>query len=271
MDKHTESDKYTLEIHADGSSTQSPRRGGNGYKFIFVGDNGNEITELYSGSSYLGATSNEMELQACISALDEAIDHDLHEKVTKISIYTDSMYVVGNYKKAMFQWPKQKWAGHGGAYILNVDLWKDFIKRIKRLTSFGIWFNGILWEKGHSSNQHNKDAHNLAKQSVMIPSKKRISSYVSVRRKNTPYNDKNSCIKMKGQQVKIKIFTTKYLAPHRIWRYKYKIVSPDNEYYQHTGYVHYKRCLRTSPVYLVQLNDNDHKPTIAKVLKETKQ
>ena len=95
-----------LNIYTDGSSFSSPRTGGIGIRFILVDEIGNEETSDSLHPGYQGATNNQMELQKCLTALDEARRRGLCQKAERIFIHTDSMYVCDNVTKAMFEWPK---------------------------------------------------------------------------------------------------------------------------------------------------------------------
>ncbi len=98
-----------LNIFTDGSSLGSPRRGGIGVIFVIIDSSGKEQVQDFQFTGYKNATNNEMELQACIMALKEAMKQNLPPNVTRVVIQTDSFYVVDNYMKAMFQWPKTRW------------------------------------------------------------------------------------------------------------------------------------------------------------------
>lgn len=79
-----------LYIYTDGSSLQSPRRGGIGIRFINVDANGEEQVQDVQSPGYKGATNNQMELKACVMAIEEAMRLQLTKGVTRIIIRTDS-------------------------------------------------------------------------------------------------------------------------------------------------------------------------------------
>lgn len=137
-----------LNIFTDGSSFQSPRSGGIGIRFVLVDSDGDEQIHDIQSLGYKNATNNQMELKACIMALEEAVRLHLTSGRTKIIVYTDSLYVVDNYKKAMFDWSTTRWHRRSGAPVLNADLWKDLIKAIRK-TRLRVDFE---WIKGHSKN-----------------------------------------------------------------------------------------------------------------------
>jgi ribonuclease HI len=58
-----------LNIYTDGSMLPSPRAGGIGIVFAVINDAGDvEIIKDRDRPGYKGATNNQMELEACISA-----------------------------------------------------------------------------------------------------------------------------------------------------------------------------------------------------------
>jgi len=94
-----------LNIYTDGSSLPAPRR---------------------------GAANNEMELLACITALQHAAEHGRINEFERVVIFTDSLYVKDNVPRALFQWPKRKWLSQEGRPIENATLWKDLVRAIKK-------------------------------------------------------------------------------------------------------------------------------------------
>ena len=78
----TNLDEDALNIYTDGSSLPRPRRGGIGVRFVYADDNGEEIYEDFAYPGHMGATSNQMELLACITGLEESISHSAFSKYT---------------------------------------------------------------------------------------------------------------------------------------------------------------------------------------------
>ena len=158
-----------LSIYTDGSSYSNPRKGGVGYKFIYIDEDGDEQFVSSSAQGYMGGSNNQMELQACILALEDCLSKRPSVDIsmfTRIKIYTDSMYVCEGYTKALYIWPKTGWRLVSGAPVQNAELWKKLTKltqKMYRQTRLKISFN---WVKGHKSSQHNKAADKLAKYSA---------------------------------------------------------------------------------------------------------
>ncbi|HEV2032592.1 MAG TPA: RNase H family protein [Candidatus Dormibacteraeota bacterium] len=72
----------------------------------------------------MGATNNEMELEAPIEALSlvrkGALSVDL-TRLNKIVIRTDSMYVFSNVPNAISIWRKTRWTKKGGAAVSPIE------------------------------------------------------------------------------------------------------------------------------------------------------
>ena len=118
-------DENALNIYTDGSSRSKPRTGGVGIRYIYVDTLGEEVIEDLFSPGYKGATSNEMEINACILALKNSSPFLQKRFYHKIIISTDSQYVVDNYRNAMFLWPRTKWLKKAGAPVLNAHLGKN--------------------------------------------------------------------------------------------------------------------------------------------------
>ena len=118
-------DEEALNIYTDGSSRPKPRRGGIGIRYIYCDESGNEVNENLPWPGYLGATNNEMELNAVIIALKNAPPYFQRRKFNRVIIYSDSQYVVDNAGIALFVWPRTKWMKKTGAPVLNAKLWKE--------------------------------------------------------------------------------------------------------------------------------------------------
>ena len=68
-------DEDALNIYTDRSSFSGPRVGGIGIVFVIINDaGGEEVVNEFVYPGYRQATNNEMELEACIKGLEEALD-----------------------------------------------------------------------------------------------------------------------------------------------------------------------------------------------------
>jgi len=253
----------TLNIYTDGSSLQHPRTGGIGIRLLTVADSGDEEARDISLPGFKGASNNQMELQACIAALREALDLPSFATYSKIVIHTDSLYVTQNYQKAMFQWPKTKWLLTSGPPVANADLWKSLVKAIRSARK-RVEFR---WVKGHSKNEHNKAADRLAKGSARNPVNPALS-VVNVRRKLSPHSVSPGSVQMMGQRITIRIVTAQYLTIHHLWKCKFEVLSRASPFYQCVDFAYASDLLKAGHSYSVRLGNNPANPTIEKVFRE---
>ena len=117
-----------IKIYTDGAYAPSRNKGG--WAFVVIKDN----KKIYS--SFFGeeeTTNNRMEIQAVIEAIIWAKEN----KLTKIEIFTDSMYVICTMSK---NWKRNK----------NHDLWKILDELVLNMT--------ISWNhvKGHEGDKYNE-------------------------------------------------------------------------------------------------------------------
>lgn len=110
-------------IFADGSSIGNPGPGGWGVVMV----RGKKVLELGGGEKR--TTNNKMELTAAIEAL--RVVNKLQVTSNKLTIHTDSSYVINGITKWIRGWEKNKWIGTNKKEILNKDLWKKLGKLAK--------------------------------------------------------------------------------------------------------------------------------------------
>jgi len=253
-------DENALNIYTDGSSSSSPRRGGIGIRFVFP-DYINKEKMDFDPEGYIGATNNEMELKACIEALKQVSKFGELQQVSRIIIHTDSSYVADHYKTAVYFWSKNKWYTRAGAPVQNTERWKELLKEANKVRKRV----DIEWLR-RRSNKHSRAVDKLAKQSAKNATK-RLSGFVDVRRKLSNRSVEYGSVKMLGQKISIRIITSKYLSsPHKIWRYKYEVISKKSRFYKKIDMIYYHGPLRKRYSYSVSLNKNNDYPQISKVL-----
>jgi ribonuclease HI len=116
-----------VEVYTDGAYSSSRNQGG--WAFVVVE---NDIKKDSKFDSVLNTTNNRMEIQAVL----EAILYLKRLGINEVTIYSDSMYVIGTMTK---NWKKNK----------NTDLWIKMFEAIDDMT--------INWEhvKGHNGNKFN--------------------------------------------------------------------------------------------------------------------
>ncbi len=257
-------DENALNIYTDGSSISSPRRGGIGIRFVVVDEQGCEQVEDWSPPGYTNATNNQMELKACILALQEARRRGLAVKLHRIAVHTDSMYVCENYTKAMFKWPKQHWFRQSGAPVLNAALWKELTREIKK-SGCRVDFH---WVKGHAKDQHNKAVDKIAKQSAHSPLRKPALSYVSVRRKKSAESLELGSVAMSGQRLSIRVISCERLPTQRLWKLKYEVISKASLHRGKVDIIYSDVLIKDGHSYHVRVNNDVANPRILKVFRE---
>ena len=130
-------------IYTDGSSRGNPGPGG--YGIIIEKYNSSYSKEFSEG--FRLTTNNRMELLAVIEALEK-----LKQDRQKVSIYTDSKYVVDAVEKGwLLNWEKKNFKSKK-----NIDLWRRFLKIYRK---HNVKFH---WIKGHNNHPKNERCDELA-------------------------------------------------------------------------------------------------------------
>lgn len=259
-------DENAINAFTDGSSYSHPRRGGMGMVFVVVDENGDEVQYDYCPPGYVSATNNQMELQACVEALEYlAARHcplDV-SKYAKIVINTDSRYVVDNWNRAKYVWPKTRWTLQGGAPVANAQIWKVLFKRVSKS---GKWVE-VNWVKGHKASSGNKAADKLAKQSAKGGLRSPLTQ-VSVRRKKTTQSMEAGSVQLSNQRLTIRIVTCEYLRVQHLWKYKYEVMSTKSPSFGKVDVAYSDVPLRDGHTYFVLMNDDTGNPRIRSLIRE---
>lgn len=126
------------ECYTDGAYSSIRNQGGIGIVFI---RNNQKVFEFSKG--FKNTTNNRMEIGAVLLTLS-----CFNAKIDSITIYTDSMYVIGC---ATLGWKRKK----------NKALWKQFDEEFKRVSKLcpTIIFKHV---KGHAENKWNNYVDKLA-------------------------------------------------------------------------------------------------------------
>ena len=137
-----------VEIFTDGGCRGNPGIGGWGVLLRF----GSSEKVLKGNSKH--TTNNRMELTAVIKGL-EALN-----KKSKVSVTTDSKYVIDGIDKWIINWKKNNWKTSSKKEVKNVDLWKTLDTLcMKHEVNF-------FWIKGHSGHAENELVDDLANQAM---------------------------------------------------------------------------------------------------------
>lgn len=127
-----------VEIFTDGACKGNPGPGGWG-ALLRMGKHEKEL----SGSE-LDTTNNRMEMTAVIEALNALTEP------CRISLYSDSKYVIDGITKWVGGWQKRGWKTAAKKPVLNADLWHDLIEAATR---HEIEWNWVKAHNGHPENE----------------------------------------------------------------------------------------------------------------------
>ncbi len=133
-----------ITIYCDGSSIGNPGPGGWG---AVIAD---KARAKEVGGYELRTTNNRMELTAAIEALK------LLKQSRKVSVHTDSRYVINGITKWVFGWEKKGWITTGKTDVVNKELWQELMEVAK--------IHDVTWKhvKGHSGDRLNERADVIA-------------------------------------------------------------------------------------------------------------
>lgn len=137
-----------LQIYTDGACSGNPGAGGFGAVLIY-----NDTTkEIFGGAEH--TTNNQMELMAVIKALEALKEPCI------IDLYTDSMYVKNGITAWINNWKKNGWKTADRKPVKNMELWQE-LDSLRNKHNIE-WH----WVKGHSANQYNDLADELARKGI---------------------------------------------------------------------------------------------------------
>ena len=137
------------KIYTDGACSGNPGPGGWG---AVIFDQNNKQKNI-SGSEK-NTTNNRMELLAAIMSLKKIKIN------SEVVIFTDSIYVKNGITEWMKNWKKNGWKNSSKKPVKNKDLWVKLDKLCEA--------NRVSWKwvKGHSTNEFNNLADELATKAI---------------------------------------------------------------------------------------------------------
>ena len=137
------------KIYTDGACSGNPGPGGWGAVIL---DQDNRQKNI-SGSEK-NTTNNRMELLAAIMSLKKIKTN------SEVVIFTDSTYVKNGITEWMKNWKKNGWKNSSKKPVKNKDLWEKLDKLCEA--------NSVSWKwvKGHSTNEFNNLADELATKAI---------------------------------------------------------------------------------------------------------
>jgi len=133
-----------VEIFTDGACKGNPGPGGWG-ALLRVGA---KEKELSGGEK--ATTNNRMEMTAAIRALSALT------RPCKVTLHTDSRYVIDGITKWIFGWKKRGWVNAAKKPVMNADLWREL--EAAAAPHAVEW----VWVKGHSGHAENERVDRLA-------------------------------------------------------------------------------------------------------------
>jgi len=152
-----EQSEYTdtvIEAFTDGACSGNPGPGGWGVWLRY----GKLEKDLCGGEAH--STNQRMELQAAIEALKAL------KKPSKITIYSDSKYVIQGITEWISGWKKRGWKNSAKKDVSNQDLWQQLDKLNEQ--------HEVTWQwiKGHAGHEGNERADELARQGIPTATRK---------------------------------------------------------------------------------------------------
>jgi ribonuclease HI len=137
-----------VEIFTDGACSGNPGPGGWGA----VLRSGGHEKEILGGERM--TTNNRMELMAAIKALDAL------KKPSKVTLYTDSRYVMDGLTKWLPRWKANGWMTTDKKPVKNGELWRALDEAASRHDV--AW----RWVRGHDGHLENERADALARSAI---------------------------------------------------------------------------------------------------------
>lgn len=256
-----------INIYTDGSAFAQPRAGGMGVRLVLVDSDANEQIEDHILNGHVGATNNQMELRACARGLQLAYEHPRSRAYQRRVVFSDSRYVVDNWRSAIDSWPNSGWHTRDGAPVLNVDFWKELVTWIVRTGRRP----DFVWVKGHAKDQHNKAVDKLARESakrVIGPLFNPPTSVVHVRRKLTKNSVQRGSVAMLGQLIDVRIVTSEFLRTQKVYKYKYEVISETSPYHGFVDIAFSLHLLGAGHHYEVALNSDQGAPKFVTICRE---
>ena len=130
------------------------------------------LSELSLFGSILKSTNNRAEITAALRAVQHATTYS----VPNFTLYTDSKYVLNGATKWCVNWKKKGWLRDDGSEVPNKDLWVELLTAIKTYRGTISW----KWVKGHSGNEGNDKADELATRGNTLAKAGKVVSITAV-------------------------------------------------------------------------------------------
>lgn len=137
-----------ISIYTDGSCLGNPGPGG----WCYILTTKERKSKIIDSDGAANTTNNRMELQALLEAMKRIESIITINENTKISVYSDSQYVINIFKKGWADnWNSTGWQkGSSGKIIKNKDIIQPLYKYVKQYKDIQ-----FFWVKGHDENELN--------------------------------------------------------------------------------------------------------------------
>ncbi|WP_167632512.1 ribonuclease HI [Mariprofundus ferrooxydans] len=141
-------EKPVVLAFTDGACSGNPGPGGWGVLLRM----GKHEKEIYGGEAK--TTNQQMELQAAVEALKAL------KQPCKITVISDSKYVVQGMNEWIHNWKKKGWKTVGKKSVSNLDRWQELDRLAAR--------HDVQWQwvKGHAGHVENERADELARRAI---------------------------------------------------------------------------------------------------------
>ncbi len=165
-------------IFCDGACSGNPGIGGWGS----ILSNGLNVVEM--GGFIAATTNNRMEIFAALQSLRYIVHQD--QPISKITIYTDSKYLINSVTEWIFGWKRNNWKTKSGEPVKNKDLFEDLFLVLQEIKNVEVDWSYV---PGHSGIAGNERADQIAvgllkKDQSLVLFKGKIEDY-----KYIDYND----------------------------------------------------------------------------------
>ena len=145
-----------LFIYSDGGSFNNGKKDPNkpmygSYGSIIVKDN--EVIKKYA-DWFENITNNQGELYGFIRAYVQFLKNYKSKDPYKITVVSDSQYLINGVNKYLNNWKKKNWKTASGDEVKNLDMWKIIDFLINFDPNITLEF---VWQKGHKGKKVTKE------------------------------------------------------------------------------------------------------------------
>jgi ribonuclease HI len=146
-------------VYTDGACSGNPGPGGWAFYVIADGFSAEEGGQVAQKGGVPMTTSNQMELQAAIEALEWLQDNAV--SACTIRVHTDSKYLHGGMTEWLPRWKAKHWRTLGKTPVANREQWERLDRLAQNLTAAGMKVDWE-WIEGHAGDQWNLEVDRLA-------------------------------------------------------------------------------------------------------------